>query len=125
MVALRVSDDQVVIECQGKYNEHPKGWELTIILFCKAMNWELQHRRYDVSKDYEDNNPQQKTLDWWEDQAQYLPIIFHVAPAVYRKQLQEKYSPTAKIWLFQQYNTSFSNQYQRLFDTPLSLEEGQ
>lgn len=122
VVALRVTQGDIV-ECQGKYNQHPTGWETHIEFFAAIMQWNLLHRKKEIDTVYTSINLANTDFNWWEKHSEYLPMVFHLSPSTYTRSLRQIYEVSAKTWLIENYTSNFQIYYTKYFNEPLSIED--
>lgn len=86
-VALRVSPENKVVECQGRCNRHPVNFEHDIVLFCTIMGLNLSHRTGEIQKSL-DADPRKESSDWWKERSRFFPFVFSEAEKSIASQLK-------------------------------------
>lgn len=83
VVALRCSSDKnVVVECQGRYNQSPYDWFIDICLFLETMDMTLNHRKQELDDALSGSigDVDSKPICWWKDRAALWPFAIVFAP---------------------------------------------
>jgi hypothetical protein len=84
VVALRLeSERDIIVECQGRYNEPPYNWFSDIRFFIESMNLKLEHRSEIIEKT--NNHCENEDINWWNKRIMLWPMAYNFAPETIKK----------------------------------------
>lgn len=98
VVALRV-EGKTVVECQGRCNRYPDGYESDISLFCQTLSLKLNHYRAPIEKAAKDEQiTMGDSAEWWRQRAARWPFALITSPKTIVDLLSEEYSASTCVY---------------------------
>jgi hypothetical protein len=82
VVALRSDPTGMkIVECEGRYNNHPSGWCVDIVFFLRTQAIELRHRNNAVREEVLSmGDLDDQSAEWWKDRLRYWPFASQLLP---------------------------------------------